>query len=235
MRILPMVSIELVIVLLIGALIMCAMIALQMKWYSIAWWKGIVISAALVLTGVFGSQIWFFVENLEFGGRSFYGAIFFSPLVFWPLSKLLRIPYGEALDFVAPAGCLTLALVKIQCLRDGCCLGRILYVDENHMYVRFPSQIVEMAAFLLISAILFALCYRGKIKGKIFPCFLVLYGASRFVLDFLRDVIAPYALGLSAGSFWSMISVIAGIIWLMLVKRRKNSARHSERSEEYTG
>jgi prolipoprotein diacylglyceryltransferase len=190
-----------------------------MKWYCIHPWKSVAITILLVLTGAVGSQVWYFVENLRFGGRSFYGAVFLSPLVFYPVSKLLRIPYGKTMDFVAPAGCFTLALVKIQCLHDRCCEGIVLGVNEDLLYVLFPSQIVEMIAFLLISVILFVMAYNPKNRKQIFLWFLVFYGGSRFILDFFRSHTGSYALGLSAGSFWSLLAFLIGGGMLLYVNR----------------
>ncbi len=215
-----MIKPELLLILLIGAVSMCVLIAWQMKWYSIRPWKSVAVTIALILSGLFGSEVWYFVENLHFGGRSFYGAVFLSPLVFYPIAKLLRIPYGETMDFVAPAGCLTLALVKIQCLRDGCCEGIVLGVDENLLCILFPSQIVEMIAFLLISVTLFVMAHNPKNRKQIFLWFLVLYGSARFVLDFFRSHTGIYALGLSAGSFWSLIAFLIGGGTLLYIHRR---------------
>lgn len=212
-----MLNYQLVLILVFSTIIMGALMAMQARWYALPLWKSVPIAVALVFTGVVGSQIWFFVENGYFTGRSLYGAIVFSPIVFFPLSKLLKIPYGKALDFVAPGGCLSLALVKLQCMRDNCCEGRILYLNEDHIYVRFPSQIVEMVAFLIISTILFYMASKPKFRGRIFPWFLVLYGGTRFFLDFLRETTPSYLFGLSAGSFWSLCSFIIGIISLVFV------------------
>ncbi len=212
---------ELVIVLIIGAVIMCVPIAVQMKWYGIVAWKSVVVSLALVVTGAIGSRVWYCVENGSFLGRSFYGAIFFAPIVFWPLSRILHISYGDVLDFCAPAGCLTLAMVKIQCFRDGCCDGIALFLDENHNYVLFPSQIVEMIVFLIIAGGLMALSSKKKYRKIIFPYFLLFYGGSRFVLDFLRDGTVPYALGLSAGSFWSLLAFVIGTVFLIIARHRR--------------
>lgn len=206
---------ELAAMLAIGTVLMCVPIAIQMKWYGIAIWKSTVISIVLVLTGLIGSRIWYFVENGYFQGRSFYGAIFFAPLFYLPVAKVLRIPYGQTLDFVAPAGCLTLALVKIQCLRDGCCGGIALYVDSNNNYVKFPSQLAEMVAFVIIAILLMIIGSKEKNRTKVFPWFLVLYGSSRFVLNFFRSVKPVYALGLSAGSFWSAIAFLIGVVILL--------------------
>lgn len=211
-------NLELLVVLSIGTVLMCIPISVQMKWYGIQIWKSIIVSIALVLTGLVGSRFWYFVENGTFLGRSFYGAIFLAPVIYFPIAKILKVPYSQTLDFCAPAGCLTLALVKIQCLRDGCCDGIALYLDENHNYVKFPSQIVEMLAFLIIGCIVMTISAKEKNRGKVFPWFLTLYGALRFVLNFFRDGIKPYALGLSAGSFWSLISFVAGGLILTMGK-----------------
>ncbi len=206
---------------------MCLMIGLQMKFYALNPWKSIVVSLSLVIAGVIGSKIWFFVENLSFGGRSFYGAIVFAPLVYLPVSRLMKIPYLCCLDFGCTGGCMALAAVKVECLRSGCCGGYIMYIDENHMYVRFPSQIVEMANFLVIAIILFLLSKKQKYQGEIFPIFLVLYGTTRFVLNFFRDEAVLYALGLTAGSFWSLCSVIIGVAWLLIKNRITNCEKRT--------
>lgn len=212
---------ELIAILFIGTILMTLLIAIQMRWYGIEPWKSIVVAVVLVIVGAFGSRVWYFVENGEFRGRSLYGAIFLSPIAYIPIAFVLRIPYMRILDFCAPAGCLTLALSKLQCMRDGCCTGMVLYVDENFDYVKFPSQIVEMGTFIAIAVILFYLSSRPRCRGRIFPMFLLLYGASRFFLDFLRGGTVPYALGLSAGSFWSLIAGVIGLIVLIIMKLRE--------------
>ena len=150
-----MITFGLFIVLIVCVMVMCAMMALQAKWYGIKIVKVIPIAIALVITGVIGSEIWFFIENGAWGGRSFYGAIVFSPVVFVAVALLLKINYSYSLDFVAPSGCLALAIIKIQCLKDNCCIGKVLYQDENFIFVRFPSQIVEMIAFLIPLSVFF--------------------------------------------------------------------------------
>lgn len=214
-------NLDLFIVLIGCVILMCLMMALQTKWYGLSKKNIFLIAVLLVIVGVFGSQIWFFIENGEWGGRSLYGAIVFSPIVFFPFSKLFKLKYGDSLDFVAPCGCLALAIIKLNCLENGCCRGKILYQNDEYIFVRFPSQIVEMIAFLIISAILFYMASKPKFRGKIFPWFLVLYGGSRFFLDFLRETVPSYLFGLSAGSFWSLCSFIIGIIVLIIIKQKE--------------
>ena len=216
-------KIELIVALILGCVFMIAIISIQLKWYRISIWKSVPISVILVFVGIYGSQIWFYIENGFFGGRSLYGAIALAPIVFFPVSKLLKISYLESLDFCATAGSLTLGLTKIQCLYDGCCPGMILYVDQNYQYVRFPSQLIEFVVFIMISCVLLIMSYRVKYRKTIFFWFLIIYGTSRFILNFFRDNNSAYALGLSAGSFWSMCSLLIGIIALIILYK---SQRH---------
>lgn len=221
---------ELFVILLAGTALMCLPMAWQLKKVGQPLWKAAILAVALVLTGYYGSELWFFVENGEFGGRSFYGAVLFSPVVFFAVGRLLKIPYADAMDTVAPAGCLTLALVKLQCLRDNCCIGKELYVDARYMVVRFPSQQVEMAAFGIIALILLAISASRKNRGTVFCWFMILYGAARFVLDFYRDIKAPFLFGLSAGSFWSACAFLLGIGSLIAVCLLRNKEKKYEKA-----
>ena len=214
-------SIGLFLALLIGYLLMCITIGQQLKWYKISWKKAPAVSLAVILDGLIGSALWFYLENHTFGGRSLYGAIFFVPVFFWPISRYLKVPYTHGMDFAAPSACLTLSLVKIQCLRENCCQGKFLYIDEDHMYVFFPSQIVEMITFFILAFVLLFLSKKESNHGRIYPLGLVLYGGSRFILNFFRGELTPYMLGLSAGSFWSACAFIIGLIWLCIARGNK--------------
>lgn len=206
---------------------MCIMISVQIKWYGLKKWYAIPIAIGIAISGIFGSQIWFFVESGEWGGRSLYGAVVFAPLVFLPIAKILKEKYSYLMDFVSPGGCFTLAMVKLDCYKNYCCIGRVLYRTEDDVFVRFPSQIVEMVAFLIISAILLAMAHNPKFRGKIYPWSLVIYGATRFFLDFMRDARPSYPLGLTAGSFWSLCSCIIGAIVLIIIRIKEKPQKEA--------
>lgn len=203
---------------------MTAMVSVQMKWYKIPIWKSIIISLSLIVLGIYASEIWFYIENGHGGGRSLFGTIFFAPVVYFPISKIFRMPYNETLDFCATAGSFTLGLTKLQCLSVGCCPGIILYIDENYHYVRFPSQIMEFITFLAISVVLMYMSYKKKNRGKIFWRFLVIYGVARFVIEFFRATKSSYVWILSAGSFWAIISLFIGSVILIAMKKRDISS-----------
>lgn len=216
-------KVDLMFFLLIGFALMCLLISVQMKWYGEKSWKSLFVSIAIVITGLLSCKLWFFLENGYWGARSFYGAIFFAPLTFFLVSKLLKIPYLHSLDYCATAGCLILAVLKVDCMIGGCCRGITLFVKQNGNSMRFPSQAIEFVLALILSAYLLIQSRKIENRGKIYPLALVLYGSQRFVLNLLRDDWSrtkELNLLIPLGCIWSCVAIIVGTIWLLLIKKK---------------
>ena len=214
----------------IGTGAMLVLILILMKLYRVKLWKGFPVAILLTITGTIGTYIWFFIESSFFGGRSYYGAVFLVPIAFVYLAKFMRIPYGYLMDFCAPAECVMLALMKYQCLVDGCCSGRVMLEIAMDGSVVFPSQIVELINALLLMAVLMGMAFFKKWRGKIYPWYLVIYGSTRFILNFFRADIEPLLLGLPAGNLWSLLSIFIGILWLIdrkIVIVKKQSSKEN--------
>ncbi|MBO5195677.1 MAG: prolipoprotein diacylglyceryl transferase [Clostridia bacterium] len=219
-------SVGLLIALIICAMFICIPSALQLRWYGFKWWKCVIVSVAIIVTGLIGAELWYFLENGDWGGKSFFGAVYFAPLTFIAVAKILKMPYVYSLDLCATSGCLALAVLKVQCLIDGCCAGVILGQTEDNIYVRFPSQIVEFVTALILTVLLLYLSYNPKYRGKIYPITLVLYGTLRFVLNLFRDDwdrTQSFNLPLPLGNIWALIAVIVGAVWLIALKRKRKS------------
>lgn len=207
-------NLKTIIVLLIGTCAMMIPIMVLMKRYQTPIWKGVPVAFVLTITGTIGTYIWYFVESSWFGARSFYGAVFLVPLAFIYVAKWMRIPHGELMDFCAPAECIMLAIMKCQCLVDGCCTGRPLYFLASDGSMVFPSQIVELANALVVMAVLMGLAFSNKYRGKIYAWYFVVYGTTRFVLNWFRNDTAPLLIGLPAGNLWSLLAIFLGVLWL---------------------
>ena len=212
----------LLLLLAMGTAAMLAVMLLCRKWYPIPLWKVFVAAPVLTLTGVASVKLMFFLENgfKSFDGLSFFGAVFFIPVIFILTAWALRLPYGQLMDLCAPSVSTMLAIVKINCLVKGCCLGRMLYMTQDKEFVFFPSREVELVTAIVIATILILLMRKESRRGMIYPLFMILYGATRFVLNFFRDT-QPFILGLAAGTFWAIISVLIGGAWLLVLKLRK--------------
>lgn len=193
---------------------MLVLILILMRLYRVKLWKSFPIAIILTITGTIGTYIWFLIESSMFGGRSYYGAVFLVPLAFVYLAKLMRIPYGDLMDFCAPAECIMLVIMKYQCLVDGCCAGRVMLEIAADGSVVFPSQIVELINAFLIMALLMGLAICKKARGKLYAWYLVIYGGTRFVLNLFRADVTPFLLYLPIGNVWSILAIFIGILWL---------------------
>ena len=209
---------NLLVFLTIGTLAMLAPVMIQSTWYKVNWKKSLLITVMLTATGTLGTFLMYFVENGSFGGISFYGAVFFVPILFVIVARLVGVRYGVLMDLCAPAECVMLAIMKVQCLLTGCC-GGVLLRYNGVSYV-FPSQIMEMVNGLVIGVILLLMARKEKNRGRLFPWYMVIYGVTRFVLNMFRQGGAARILGLPFGNFWSLVSIVVGIIWLWIARKR---------------
>lgn len=207
-------------IVLVGTLVMLLPMVIVAGFYRISIWKIPVVSFLLTVCGIAGTYIWCYVENGHFNSRSFYGAVFIVPILFIAVAMLLRIPYGRLMDLCAPSECVMLTIMKLQCLADGCCGGRTICLANGAEFV-FPSQIVELIDAFAIAVILICMSRKEKHRDKLYPWYMVIYGATRFVLNLFRGGTTPFALGLPAGNVWSLVAIIIGTVWLLAVSRRK--------------
>lgn len=206
----------------IGTAAMLLPVLIQSAWYKIKWYKALLMTVLLTVAGTLGAYLMFFVENRWLGGTSFYGAVFLVPVLFLPLGKLLKLSYGTLMDLCAPAECMMLAIMKIQCLLNGCCDGRMLCLGG--MEFQFPSQAVELINALVILVVLMLMGRKTKHKGSLYPWYMLIYGISRFVLNFFREDTGSFLLGMAPGTFWSVCSTVLGLVALIWIRGRKKSS-----------
>ena len=199
------------------------------KKYHISILKTFIITLTIAVAGFLGSYVMFFLENGKWYGRSMFGGILLFPIFLFPISKILKIATEDLLDYATIPGAFLLAFAKFNCYLAGCCGGKVTrHVDGIPNF--FPSQLVEMSVSLLIVILLFVLEYKNKINHLMCPVCIVLYSITRFILDFFRWSQEIFALGMTAGRFWSLISFLIGIIWIVIKMRRKQGLNEKESS-----
>ena len=198
----------------IGTCAMLVLILIMMGHYRIKLWKGVPVAVLLTITGTIGTYIWYIIESGRFGAQSYYGAVFLVPLAFIYVAKILKIPYGDLMDFCAPAECVMLAIMKYRCAVDGCCAGKVLLAIATDGSVVFPSQIAELINAFVLMAVLMGMAFCRKTRGKIYAWYLVLYGSTRFVLNLFRADTTPFLIGLPVGNIWSLLAIFLGVLWL---------------------
>lgn len=170
--------------------------------------------------GLLGTYILYFLENGVWYGKSFFGAVLFFPVLLLPVAWLFRMGLTDLLSYATVPGVALLAVYKWNCYLEGCCGGKTLWFSEDGIPTHFPSQMAEMAAAIMITLLLLLLERKEKLRGKIYPICLVVYGTTRCILNQFRWEDAPFALGMTAGTFWSLVSVLIGSVWLVTAALR---------------
>ncbi len=204
-----------------GTLLMFFIMLFVCKKYEIAWWKSIILSLALLGLGLLGTRIMSLIESGDFSNRSFFGAVFFTPLMMLPVGFISKVRPLDTLDLCAPSVCAMSVLMKVNCYISDCCIGRVMYVTQHGKEVRFPSQITECIASFIILLVLMYLITKKIHRGYVYFLYMLIYGVVRFALNFLRET-KPFIWNLPAGNFWALVSVAMAVIILFFMKRNNN-------------
>ncbi len=196
--------------------------------------------------------------NLLRSGGVFYGGLILAVgVAFWYLRRH-RLPMWTTCDAFAPGIALGHVVGRLGCLMAGCCYGRptdvpwaIVFTNplaaanvgtplDVHLH---PTQLYEAGAELLILGLLLTTERKGRqFPGRTFWGYILLYGVSRFVIEFYRGDNRGMVLDLvSTSQFISLILIPLAIVMLARlggrgatpepgradVRRRKGRARRS--------
>jgi phosphatidylglycerol:prolipoprotein diacylglycerol transferase len=94
--------------------------------------------------------------------------------------------------------------------------GTVPTTDEVH-----PTPVYEALSMLLVAAVLWRWRHRWR-PGTLFALYLVLAGAERFLVEFVRRN-DEVLLGLTQPQLFSVVMMVAGGIWLWLLRRQAPS------------
>ncbi|HVL67277.1 MAG TPA: prolipoprotein diacylglyceryl transferase [Vicinamibacterales bacterium] len=171
-------------------------------------------------------------------GGVFYGGLITAVLVaIWYLRRH-RLPVWSVGDAFAPGIALGHVIGRLGCLFAGCCFGRttdvpwaITFTNE---YARqnvgtplqvplHPTQLYEAGAELIILGLLLVFERRGRaFPGRTFWGYMLLYGVTRFVIEFYRGDARGMVGALSTSQFVSIILVPLSIVMLIILSRRRS-------------
>lgn len=196
--------------------------------YQISLWKTIAIVITVAALGVMCTCLLYFMENGEWGGMSFFGAVLFIPPLVAPIAKILRVRVSSLMDFIAPSGLLMFAVMKANCYFSGCCGGRVMWYSSAGQPVLFPSQLIEAFCTVGLVALLVYLEHKGNMNDRLYPFSLITYGVLRFVLNWFREQNAELVFGLQKGTVWSLVAIIMGTVWLLIIANIKVNKQYKE-------
>jgi phosphatidylglycerol---prolipoprotein diacylglyceryl transferase len=186
-----------------------------------------------------------FTTLLRSGGVFYGGLIAAVAVCIYQLRKH-KLPLWISADLFAPGIALGYMVGRLGCLAAGCCYGKptnvrwaITFTDPaanlnvgTPLNVPLhPTQLYESGAEFLILALLLATEHKGRtFPGRTFWLYMLLYGISRFVIEFFRGDPRGVVFGaISTSQFISLLIVPLGLVFLYRLSRRPTTAAPVDR------
>ena len=199
------------------------------KKYSIPKWKSVVFTVLVYGSTVIWMLFLYWVENgfEGFGGNNIVRVFWWLGVFVFPVSKLLKLDYWKALDFVSPCLCINHGIAHLGCVFAGCCHGYPCswgVLNPELGYRCFPNQPIEALVAIGIAVFIWhrekKKGYEQGIDGLSFPLMLMLFGYSRFFLEFLRDNDKLFW-GISALAIHALVNAVIGTVAYILIKKKR--------------
>lgn len=157
------------------------------------------------------------------GGRALLGGLIFGWIGVEVAKRRLGIrrSMGDFFALAIPAG---EAVGRIGCHFNGCCYGEkcdLPWAVYQHGAWRQPAQLYSAAVALLTFVFLLWLRPRLTREGDLFKVYLVIFGLTRFGLEFVRWRESLY-FGLSAMQ-WFCLELVVGVAALITLGRHQEA------------
>lgn len=207
------------------------------KRYGISRVKGILLTVMVYAMSVGWMFVlyWFFTG--VWGGNNIVRIFIWVPVFTLPVSKLLKLDWMTSCDFISPCLCINHGIAHLGCIFAGCCRS---YPFENGVFnpalgiKTFPIQPIEalIAIGIAIYIILREKKKCHKADGLSFPIMLMLFGYSRFFLEFARDNDKLF-LHISELALHALLAGIVGTVSFIVIKKhnQKKAAETMQSAE----
>ena len=203
--------------------------ALYLIWvfpkYGVKRLNGLALAACTYLTAYALMLVLFWIITGEFGGQNVIRVFLFVPLILLLYAKTFDVDYKKSLDFAAPVLCIAQTFGKIGCTISGCCesfweVPWGVYNPDTETRL-FPVQICEGVTALAIAIAVIIIASRKNFKcgGRTMAWMWVMFGSTRVIWEFFRANEKLF-LGLSELALWSIALTVAGVVWLVLDKKK---------------
>ena len=200
---------------LVGFLAMGCVTLHRKKYYNMTTIQAWLFTTMVMVAGLIGCKLLFVLEGwpdtlkngIISGGFSFFGAVFFVPIIMFICKRLFHLNTTQTFDATALCGVTMVGSIRFGCFLNGCCGG--LCVTINEMSFCWPTQAAESIGDFLILFYLLSLQEKESRAGELYPIFMFLYGTMRFAIEFFRDTPKDW-LYLSHGQWFSILAVAIG-------------------------
>ena len=209
-----------------------------------------------VVGGILGGKILFYLTILPqiaadpsllyrdlMEGFVIYGALIGGFLGIVLYCRRWRIRVLSYLDLALPSVALAQGFGRIGCFLAGCCYGvacdgpfSVTFTNSDYApngVALFPSQLVSSGLDFLHFFLLCFLARRNDRPGRIGAFYLLFYSIGRFCIEFFRgDLERGQVGGLSTSQFISLFTAAAGLVFLILLSRKKEPGQPASEGEK---
>lgn len=224
----------------LGILSAILFISIYCKKYQVEVYKALLLASVTWLIGYLWVYVLAWIENMfsYWGANNIVRGFVWFPLIALIPIRYLRIDRNKAFDMLAPCAALVDGVSHLGCMFTGCCYGYPADVGLFNIAfekILFPIQPIESVVALLIAVIcvLYAKKNHYNGNGKVYPIFLILFGVTRFFLEFLRDNEKIFC-GISILAIHAAIMALVGFIWLLVIRKRGNQKDGDDLAEKYS-
>jgi len=169
--------------------------------------------------------------NLRAGGLSLYGSLIAGFCVLIYFSKKRKLDPFKVIDLFAPAVLLGIAVGRIGCFLNACCIGveapapwGVVFADAGFTTPRYPAPLYEMVLDLIAMGFILYSEKHKKFEGELMLSALCYYSVIRFIIEFFRDNhldnLSDYGLSLAQ---YFCIAVVLFLSVLIFKARSKGS------------
>ena len=184
----------------------------------------ILFSLAHLAVGVACVKVFAAMEAGEASGisrMSLFGAVFFLPVFYFAGAKITKRKASDVFDIFGVTMIATLFFARINCLIAGCCKGLLIHGLEP---ARWPTREAELVFYVVFLALMAPRVFKNKTMGRLYPIYMIAYGAFRFTIEFFRESTGGRTWHIA--HLWAFLAAaigisVAGEMWA-IKKRRTN-------------
>lgn len=176
------------------------------------------------------------LTSIIWAGGVFYGGLIAAVVVALVLARRFQLRIWTTADLFAPGIALGHVIGRFGCLMAGCCYGRPTDLPWGITFTNplaasnvgtplgvplHPTQLYDASAELLILIVLLFTERKGRaFEGRTFWLYMLLYGMSRFVIEFFRGDDRGMMFGVSTSQAVSIVVVPLAIAMLLRLRAR---------------
>jgi phosphatidylglycerol:prolipoprotein diacylglycerol transferase len=156
-------------------------------------------------------------RQVLWSGRSLTGALIFGFLFAETAKPMIgyKMPPNDRFATLLP---FTIGIGRIGCLMAGCCGGLPhdgwCALRGADGVSRYPTQVFEIVFQFTVGLLFVLMLKRQMLFGRLFSLYLVVYGAFRFLTEFIRDTPKFFG-GLSGYQVLAILMMLLGAAFLV--------------------